>query len=201
MFRQIILIMCTIPLYLCQYKVGTFLPSAWQRSWCRRPWNYFLTTFDNFLTAFWQLFDNLFDYFFSHTSVFQFIGPSNDGRRHGRGTYLLECTSLGPSHSFLQWVVQKKSLFGQIINSDSSHLQWARVRVDNSYLTTIDVLVARGSEYNISRNGMYTVQGQMKNPNMIECASKWHLFFARGQYSCLVRVLVEGVVELVQGEH
>jgi hypothetical protein len=23
------------------------------------------------------------------TQVFQFIGPSNDGRRHGRGTYLL----------------------------------------------------------------------------------------------------------------
>jgi hypothetical protein len=70
--------------------------------------------FDNFLTTFWQLFDNLlttFDNFLTTflTTFWQFIfllfdtmwhyntfvtsqvliRPSNDGRRHGRGTYLL----------------------------------------------------------------------------------------------------------------
>jgi hypothetical protein len=73
-------------------------------------WHYLLTTFwqlfDNFLTTFWQYFDNFLITFL--TTFWQFIfllfdtmwhyntfvtsqaliGPYNDGRRHGRGTYL-----------------------------------------------------------------------------------------------------------------
>jgi hypothetical protein len=61
----------------------------------------FWQLFDNFLTTFWQLFWQLYDIYFLlfdtmwhyntfvTPQVFQFIGPSNDGQRHGRGTYLL----------------------------------------------------------------------------------------------------------------
>jgi hypothetical protein len=70
-----------------------FLITFWQL------FNNFLTTFCTTfwqLTIFWQLFDIFFLLFdtiwhystFVRPQVFQFIGPSNDGRRHGRGTYL-----------------------------------------------------------------------------------------------------------------
>jgi hypothetical protein len=84
------------------YLLTTFLTTFWQL------FNNFLTTFlttfwqlfCTFLTTFWQLFDNFLTTFFLlfdtkwHLNtfvtpqVFQCIGPSNDGRRHGRGTYL-----------------------------------------------------------------------------------------------------------------
>jgi hypothetical protein len=52
--------------------------------------------FDYVWQLIWQLFDNSLFIFltmwhynsFVTPQVFQFIGPSNDGRRHGRGTYL-----------------------------------------------------------------------------------------------------------------
>jgi hypothetical protein len=82
-----------------------FLTTFWQLFW--QLFDNLLQLFDNFfdtfltilckfLTTFWQLFDNFFLlcdtkwHFntFVTPQVFQFIGPSNDGRRHGRGTYL-----------------------------------------------------------------------------------------------------------------
>jgi hypothetical protein len=89
-----------------------FLTTFWQL------FDYFLTTFwqlfDNFLKTFflfWQFVVNFFFFLanfftilflffvtmwycttFVTPQVFQFIGPSNDGRMHGRGTYLFRTT-------------------------------------------------------------------------------------------------------------
>jgi hypothetical protein len=145
--------------------LDNFLTTFWQL------FDNFLTTFfwklfDNFLTTFWQHFDIYFllfytmwhNYTFVTPQVFPFIGPSNDGRRHGRGTYLfcmlpMHDTIVSHRESYLVSSFRSSPVdcSGSIPSSFSTWAGWAVVlccamgtivdRIDGAHYTSSDVIL------------------------------------------------------------